>query len=159
APQPVLLALDLELHLVQVPAVPRPGAPTAESCGVGGTELLAPQPDGLVADLHPALRQEFLHVAVAEREAVVQPHGVADDLGREAIASIQRVTGRRRRCGGGGGHHLILHGGAAQLVNAGHDGGALPASGAVVAAPPPRPAPAAPTGPAWSRRGAPPGGG
>jgi hypothetical protein len=42
--------------------------------GEGRPERPAPQPDGLVAHLHPALRQEILHVPEAHTEPVVQPH-------------------------------------------------------------------------------------
>jgi hypothetical protein len=34
------------------------------------------------------LAEEVLHVAIAESEAVVEPHGVADDRGREAVPGI-----------------------------------------------------------------------
>jgi hypothetical protein len=53
-------------------------------------EPAAPAADGLIADGDPALRQQLLHVAVAEQEAVVEPHRVADDLAREAIPLVER---------------------------------------------------------------------
>ena len=71
--------------------------------------------DSLVADLHAPHRKQLLDVAVAEGEAVVQPHGMADDLGGKAVAPVQRITGRRN---GGGRHRLMLRGATAQLVNA-----------------------------------------
>jgi hypothetical protein len=43
------------------------------------------------------LSQQFLHVAVAQVEPEVQPYGVADDLGWEAMATVQgRVDGHPR---------------------------------------------------------------
>src|SRR3954453_20303720 len=51
-------------------------------------ELERPLPYGLVADDDAACGQHLLDHAQAEREAEIQPDGVANDLGREAIAGI-----------------------------------------------------------------------
>jgi Domain of unknown function (DUF6398) len=48
-----------------------------------------------VADDDAAGGQHLLDHAQAEREAEVQPNGVADDLGRKAVASVAG-EGRRR---------------------------------------------------------------
>jgi hypothetical protein len=50
-----------------------------------------------VADDDAALGGQILNVAEAEVETKVQPDGVRDDLGREAIASIRRMGGRVER--------------------------------------------------------------
>ena len=42
-----------------------------------------------MADDDVALSEQILNVAKAEVEAKVQPDGVTDDLGREAIATIR----------------------------------------------------------------------
>jgi hypothetical protein len=102
SPQPVPLPADLELDLVQVPAVSRPAAPAAESRGERRSELPAPEPDGFVAHPHAPLREHLLHVAVAEREPVVPPHGVADDLRRKAVTTVQRISDA------GDGHRRIV---------------------------------------------------
>jgi hypothetical protein len=39
-------------------------------------------------DVEPSFGQEFLNIAVAQGEAEIQPDGVLDDLGREAMAAI-----------------------------------------------------------------------
>ena len=44
-----------------------------------------PAADRLVAGLDAALGQELLDVAVAEREAEVEPGRVPNDLGRELV--------------------------------------------------------------------------
>src|SRR6266571_1829288 len=80
-PQPVALAFDLELHLVQMPFVTRASTPSTQSCGVARAELCAPGSDRLVRDGHAPLGQQLLDVAQAQAEAVVEPHDVADDLG------------------------------------------------------------------------------
>ncbi len=87
-PQEHLLASDAHRHLVQVPsrAWLRPVPP--KTPGDRRPELQHPAPDGLVGDVEPALGQQVLDVAVAEREAEVQPHRVPDDLGRELMAGV-----------------------------------------------------------------------
>ncbi len=89
APQPVALPADLERHLVQMPLVAGTCTPTTESRGVARAELRAPCPDGLVADDDAALGEQILNVTEAEVETKVQPHGVSDDLGREAVTAIE----------------------------------------------------------------------
>ena len=39
-------------------------------------------------DCHSSLRQEILDVAQAQAEPVIQPDGVADDLGREPVSTV-----------------------------------------------------------------------
>ena len=68
---------------------------------MGGTELAAPQANRLVADPNAALGEQLLHSAMAQVEPEVQPDGMADDLGREAMAMVQ---------GGVDGHRSILPG-------------------------------------------------
>ena len=51
-------------------------------------ELQDPSPDRLVRNIEAAFCQEFLDVAVAEREAQIKPDGVADDVGREPVPGV-----------------------------------------------------------------------
>src|SRR5216683_2563075 len=97
-PPPVPMLVDRERHFVQVPLVTASRmAPTKLACQQWA-ELAAPEPDGLVTDLDPPFGEQLFDIAVAEGEAVVQPHSVTDDLGRETVAS-ERRSGR-----GAGGH-------------------------------------------------------
>jgi hypothetical protein len=64
---------DLQLHLVEVPLVRCPAPPATKSGADRRADLPAPQPDGLVADLHTPLGEHLLDIAVAEGEPVVQP--------------------------------------------------------------------------------------
>jgi hypothetical protein len=70
-----------------------------ELLGVGCAELPTPEADGLVADLDPALGEQLLDITLAQVEPVVEPDGVADDLGGEPMATVQ---------GGIDGHRPIL---------------------------------------------------
>src|SRR3954447_3418575 len=70
-------------------------------------ELERPLPHALMADDDAACGQHLLDHAQAEREAKVQPYGVADDLGREAVPGI---AGGDRRCHPVWLRHLARHG-------------------------------------------------
>jgi hypothetical protein len=86
APEIMLHPLDPDEHFIEVPLVswPRPTAPQA--IGEIRTEFLAPPSHRLVGDDNASFSQDQLHIAQAEAEYVVQPHGVADDLGRKPMA-------------------------------------------------------------------------
>ena len=45
-------------------------------------------PDGLVGHVDTTLEQEFLHIAGAQREAIIEPDAMADDLAGEAMVRI-----------------------------------------------------------------------
>ena len=87
-PELVLRAIDADEHRVQVPLIARARASSAHFVRLGLAELLAPLPARLVRDDHPALGEQFLHVAVAQREAEGAPDRVADDRGWEAMALV-----------------------------------------------------------------------
>src|SRR3954469_5133662 len=97
-PQPVLRAGDLDLDLVEVPLVAGTGQPPPDLVRERLAELEAPLPNGLVADRDAASGQQLLDHPQGEREAEVEPHGVADDLRREPVAG---VGGLARRCHAG----------------------------------------------------------
>jgi hypothetical protein len=87
-PQIMLLTTNGEKYLIQMPFVACPRAPAAELMGILLAELPAPFADRLIRHDDPAGEQEFLHVPVAEAEAEIQPHRMADDLGWEAVILI-----------------------------------------------------------------------
>jgi hypothetical protein len=80
APEVVLLAVDADLHLVEVPFIAGSRSAAAQPVGVGLPEFVAPLPDGLVGDDNAAPQHQLLDLAEAEREAEVQPDAMADDL-------------------------------------------------------------------------------
>ncbi len=61
-------------------------------------EAPAPLPNGLVADLDAARLQDQLDLPEVQAEAVVQPHGLADDRGREAEAAVKGACLCPRTC-------------------------------------------------------------
>jgi len=89
-PQIMLYALDANEHLVHIPLIPRLWPAAAQAVGETLTEFLAPAPHCLVGHDHTTFGQNQLNVPETQAEHVVQPDGMADDLGREAVA-VMRV--------------------------------------------------------------------
>jgi hypothetical protein len=86
APQIHLLAPDIADHLIEMPTRGGGTVPPSQCPGELGSEFDRPAPDGLIADLDPTHRHHLLDVAKTDREAEVEPHRMADDIGREAMA-------------------------------------------------------------------------
>jgi hypothetical protein len=95
SPQPVLYTGDLEHDLIQMPFVARPRQAPTDLVGELLAEFARPLPHGLVADDDAPGGQQLLHHAQTEREAEIQPDGVADDLGWEPIAGVADASGNR----------------------------------------------------------------
>ena len=87
-PQPLVLAVDRENHLVEMPLIARLLSLGAQVPRKLSPELQDPASDRLVRNVQAAFGQEFLDVAVAERETQIEPDGMADDVRREAVAGI-----------------------------------------------------------------------
>jgi hypothetical protein len=62
---------------------------TPEPSSVDLPELGDPAAHGLITDVEPAFGKELLYVAIAQREAQVQPDGMLDHRRREAMASVR----------------------------------------------------------------------
>src|ERR1700757_1014811 len=79
---------DPDHHLVQMPSIawPRPTLP--QPSRNRRAELQHPTPHRFIGDVEPALGEQFLHVAVAQREAEIEPDRALDDLGRKTMAAI-----------------------------------------------------------------------
>ena len=77
-------SLDGDEDLIQVPSVAPPALSTLEPASVCRIERDAPQPDRFVGHREAALGQEIFDIAKAHTEGVIQPDGVADDLGGES---------------------------------------------------------------------------
>jgi hypothetical protein len=88
APETVLHALDPDEHFVEMPLVPWSWPAASQAIGETRAEFLAPAAHRLVGDDNAMLGQEQLNIPQAEAEHVVQPHGVANDLGGEPMAIV-----------------------------------------------------------------------
>jgi hypothetical protein len=78
----------LRLAHFQVPFVPGPRPPASEPIGILLPELQTPAADGFIADVDAACEQQFLHVAVAQVKAVVEPDPVADNFAGKAVMLV-----------------------------------------------------------------------
>src|SRR5215471_9518493 len=95
APQVMALPVDGQKHFVQVPLVTWPGSSVLQLIGVCLSKLEAPLADGLVGHIDAAFEQQLLHVAVAQREAIVKPDPMADDLTWKAVVLVTLGVSRR----------------------------------------------------------------
>src|ERR1043165_1240553 len=91
------LAVDLERHFVQMQLVAWSAPTPTQLLCEQRAELAHPLADRLIGDRHAPFRQEFLHIPQAERKAQVQPDRVANDLGWETVAAVERGSGDGRR--------------------------------------------------------------
>src|SRR5262245_8111608 len=82
------LTMNREKYLIQVPLVSWLRASMLQLIRVVLPKLQTPLADGLMGDVDAALEQEFLHVAVAQREAIIQPDAMANDLPGEAVVLV-----------------------------------------------------------------------
>ena len=91
APEPELLPRDRYGHLVEMPARRWPRTPTAKFSREQRPELQDPASHRFVGDIQPTLREQIFDVAIAEREAHIEPNGVPDDHRRELMARDEIV--------------------------------------------------------------------
>ena len=84
------LAMDRKVHFIERPAVSRARRSRPKPLDVDSATLLRPVANGFISNDNPALGHDLFDIPVAETEAKVQPHAVADDLGRESATVIQR---------------------------------------------------------------------
>src|SRR5438132_9473497 len=80
--------IDGEKHLIKVPLVPWLGASTLQLIRVVLPKFQTPLADGFMSDVDPAFEQQFLHVAVTQREAIIEPDAMADDLAGTAVIFV-----------------------------------------------------------------------
>ncbi len=88
APQVLLATLDRDEHLVEMPGVSEPATSAPSSARILRTEPPTPLPDGLIGDVDTPAGQHVLHVSEAEREAMIEPHRVADDVGWKPVSAV-----------------------------------------------------------------------
>ena len=88
APEIMDPAADPDEHLIEVPPPRRAWTTLPEPRRIDASELERPLPNRLIRDVDAALGAQVLDVAIAEREAELEPHGMPDDLGGEAVPGI-----------------------------------------------------------------------
>src|SRR5215471_6817543 len=88
APQVMTFAMNRQKHLVQVPLVTWLGASMLQPVRVVLPKFQTPLANGFMGDVDPAFEQQFLHVAVAQGEAVIEPDAMAEDLAGKAVIFV-----------------------------------------------------------------------
>src|SRR5215467_14517595 len=95
-PEVMALAIDGQKDFIQVPLVPWLGASVLQLIRVVLPEFQTPLADGLMGHVDATLEQDLFHVAIAQREAIVEPDPMADNLTGEAVVLVAfRVSGWR----------------------------------------------------------------
>jgi hypothetical protein len=90
APKIVLAAADPNEDFIEVPDISSATLfPPRIGC-VFAAELLAPLADRFVRYLNATLGQEIFDISEAQGEPIVEPNGVADDVGGKSISSVAR---------------------------------------------------------------------
>src|SRR5215211_3987441 len=93
-PQIVRFAVNCKKHLIEVPFVAGLRTSSTQLVGRVLTELSTALADCFVGQ-HDATRgHELFHITITERESKVQPHSMADNLDRKAMA----LKGAGRQC-------------------------------------------------------------
>lgn len=99
APQVMALAMDGQRDLIERPFVPGPSPLALLPIGILLPTLETPLTDGFLGALDAAFAQEFLHVAVAQREAIREPDTRADDRAGDAVVLVAFRVSRRSHVG------------------------------------------------------------
>jgi hypothetical protein len=84
SPEGVFFSTDSEYDLVQMPCVAATRTVTTQFIRVGLPEFEVLLPYGFVGHNDPALCEQFLNIAITQREAEREPDSVTDNLRREA---------------------------------------------------------------------------
>jgi hypothetical protein len=89
SPEIVALAADRDEQLVHMPDVTEPTLSPPQSTSIYWSKLPAPGSNRFVGHRDAALGEKVLDVAKAKSEPMIQPDGMADDLGWKPVAAIR----------------------------------------------------------------------
>ena len=89
SPKIMMFAANRDEHFIHVPDVAEPTLSSPQSRSIRWSKLPAPGSNGFVGHGDATLGEKVLDIAKAQSEPMVQPDGMADDLGCKAVASIQ----------------------------------------------------------------------
>jgi hypothetical protein len=70
-----------------------------ETTSVSITKFDTPESDGFVADSDTSFREQIFNIAKTEVESMVEPDGIADDIGWESVPLVRvyrRIIDQRR---------------------------------------------------------------
>ena len=84
----MLFAFDLHEYLIYIERITVALVFSTEPSSEFRSEFRAPKPDGFVAYGDAPLGEQILNISVTEIKSVVEPNGIADDLGRESVSFV-----------------------------------------------------------------------
>ncbi len=86
-----LLAADIHEHFVDVPKIKDCRTAVAYPASIGLSEFQHPQTNRLVADIDSSFREEVFDITVAHRETEIEPNGLPDYVGVEAVSPVRDI--------------------------------------------------------------------
>jgi hypothetical protein len=90
APEPVFCAIDRDHNLVEMPLAHGTWTIATNTVGEMRAETIDPKPDCFPAYNHATLGKQILDICRAQREPMIRPDRVGDDLTRVAKAIYAR---------------------------------------------------------------------
>ena len=87
-PKILLLAIDFHEDFVQMPRIAEATLFLLKALCIVGPEFSAPSPDGFIRNRDVAFGQKIFHITEADTEAMIGPHGVADDFRRKTMSMV-----------------------------------------------------------------------
>ncbi|MGH1361849.1 MAG: hypothetical protein ACRBC3_24075 [Burkholderiaceae bacterium] len=87
-PQVVLLPVDIDKYFIEEERTPESTVTAFQAPGIFRAKLIAPKSDRLVTDSNATLRKQVFDIPMTEVEAIVEPNGMLNNLGRKPMAFI-----------------------------------------------------------------------
>jgi len=91
SPKVMSHSIDLEEHFVQMPFVTGSSTTSPQTGCISFPKLVAPPPDGLIAEQYSPSRHHFFDITEAHAEPKVEPNTVRNDLLRKPMTTVQAV--------------------------------------------------------------------
>ena len=87
-PKILLLAVNSDEQFIQIPAIAEATLSPFQLPNVVWTELLTPASNRFIGNGDASLSQKILDITEAHAEAMIDPHGVADDFRWESVSMV-----------------------------------------------------------------------
>jgi hypothetical protein len=95
APQVHLLTTYVHENFVNIPMIKGSRTAFADSVGIGLSEFQHPQTNRLIGDIDFSLHEKILNIPASHRKTEIEPNGLSNNVGVEAVASIRGFLHRR----------------------------------------------------------------
>ena len=88
------MALNADHHFIQAPRIPQAALLFFQFASIGQSKFSTPLAHRFIGDGNAVFSQQFFDFEEAQAEAMLEPHGVADDFGRKTMALVAELFGR-----------------------------------------------------------------